>query len=196
MKKIREAKNQILKAKTKNEAATAEARLRLFDKEHQKIINLTRKVFVKCLLDEEFFAVAYLGDEMVVVPSYAWSGKIDWDEEKIVCARKEYSHIRIVSHLRLPAEQRKLVMQYASEDIDAQLNEGNSPGRPSPGMHLVEQKLRLQAKAGELAASLNEESRILAEWFKRNHPDKKPITAKTIANTQRSLYRELKGKSA
>jgi|GEM_PF-7086721 hypothetical protein len=196
MKAIRETKHQILHAKTKNEAGIAEARLRLFEKEYQKIISLTRKVFVQFLLKGEYFAAGYLGGEMVIVPSRAWSGKINWDEEKIIFARKEYSHLLIIRHLELSADHQKLVEQYASEDIDAQLNEGKNPGRPSPGMHLVEQKLRQRAKAGELETSLNEESRVLAAWFKRNHPDKPSITAKTIANKQRSLYRELKGKSA
>jgi hypothetical protein len=195
MKKIRETKDVILRAKTKNEAGTAEARLRLFEKEHQRIINLTRKVFVKCLLDGESFAVAYLGGEMVIVPSHAWSGKIDWDEEKIVFSRKEYSHLRIISHLRLPAEQRKLVMQYADADIDAQLGKDKGPGRPS-GIYLVEPKLRQRAKAGELETSLSKESKFLEKWFRINHPNEKPVTAKAIENKFRSLYRDLKGTPA
>ncbi len=196
VKKIRETNGQILRAKTRDETVMAEARVKLFKEEQKKIDVLSRKVAVKCLLHGEYFATAYLDGEVVIVPSRAWSGKIDWDEARIVFARKEYSHFRVISHGRLTEEQRKLVEQYAAEDIEAQRDEAEGPGRPSPGMHLIEQKLRERAAAKEMEDFLNVEARVLADWFKRNHPDKRPITAKTIANKHRSLYRTLKGKTA
>ena len=195
MRKIRETNNQILSTKTKDEAATAEARLRLYKGERQKIIVLSQKAAVKCLLRGDYYAAAYLGGEMVIIPSRAWSGKIDWDEEKIMFARKEYSHFCIISHGRLPKEQIKLIEQYASGDIDAQFDKNEGPGRPT-GIYLIEPKLRQRAEAGDLEDSLSRESQVLAKWFKLNHPDEKPVTAKAIENKFRSLYRELKSKSA
>jgi hypothetical protein len=194
--KIRETNNQILNAETENEASTAEVRLRLFGKEYHKIINLAKKAAVKCLLSGRFFAVAHMGDDTVIVPSRSWVGKIDWEEEKLIFEQREYSNIRIIAYEQLTPEQCKLVHQFAEEGIDAQSDKTEGPGRPSSGMHLIEQKLRERAKNDELKDSLNEESRILEEWFKRIRPDKRPITAKTIANKQRSLYRELRGKAA
>jgi hypothetical protein len=195
IKKIREANGLIVRAKTKDEAVMADTKARLFKEEQKKIVDLSRHVAVKSLLRRVYVGTAYLNGEVVIVPSRAWSGKIDWEEERLVFAHHEYSHYRIITHGHLTDEQLNLVTQYASEDIDAQRDNDRLPGRPS-NMHLVEQKLRQRSAARELNPSMNEEADFLEKWFKKNHPDKKAMTAKAIGNKYRSLYRELKGKSA
>ena len=194
IKKIREANGLIVRAKTKDEAVMADTKARLFKEEQRKIVDLSRHVAMKSLLRGVYFGTAYLNGEVVIVQSRAWSGKIDWEEERIVFSGREYSNFRIISQGRISDMQFKLVKQYASADIDAQRDNDRTPGRPS-NMHVVEQKLRQRAAADELKGSMNEEAAFLETWFKRNHPDKKAMTAKTIGNKFRSLYRELKGKS-
>jgi hypothetical protein len=194
MQKIRKTNNQILLAKTKDEAVMAEAQVRLLKEVQQQVSTLAKKNAAKCLLHGEFYATAYLDGEMLIVPSRAWSGNIDWDAEKVVLAHKEYSHVRIISHARLTEDQLDLVKQYAAGDVDVQRADDRTPGRPS-NMHLIEQKLRQRLTAREMEKSLTKESEVLVEWFKVNHPDKKPPTAKAVENKMRSLYRELKSKS-
>jgi hypothetical protein len=191
MQKIRETNNQILQAETKDEAATAEARVRLFEKEYQRIINLAKKAAVKCLLSGRYFAVAHFGDDTVIVPSRSWVGKFDWEEERLVFEQREYSSIRIIAHEQLSSELQKRVHQLAEEDVDVQCNKDRGPGRPSD-MDIVKEKLRHRAQSGEWAKALNAESKYLSEWFNLNHPDRKKLTPKSIANALRSFFNELK----
>jgi len=195
IKKIREANGQILHAKTKDDAVIAKTKVDLFKEEQQKIADLSRSTAVKDLLKGEYFTTGYLNGDIAVIPSRAWSGKIDWEEERIIFSGKEYSNLRVISQGRLTKEQVKLIKQYADGDIDAQCASDKTPGRPS-NMHLVEQKLRQRAKDEELKISMNEEAAFLEKWFRGNHLDKKPMTAKAISNKYRSLFRELKEKSA
>jgi len=191
--KMRETNNQILNAEKENETATAEARLRLFEKEYHRIINLAKKAAAKCLLSGRFFAVAHFGDDTIIVPSRSWVGKIDWEEEKLIFEQREYSSIRIIAYEQLTSEQRKLVHQFAEEDVNVQCNENRGPGRPSD-MDIVKEKLHQRAHSGDWEKALNAESRCLAEWFNLNHPDRNPMKPKAIANATRTLFRELKFK--
>jgi hypothetical protein len=68
-----------------------------------------------------------------------------------------------------------------------------TPGRPSH-MHLVEVEFRRRRDAGCIEVSLNREAAALAAWFKVAHPDKQPVTAKTIANRLREQFREAASK--
>jgi hypothetical protein len=64
-----------------------------------------------------------------------------------------------------------------------------APGRPS-SMHLVETEFERLCTAGTLAPSLKEQSRLLEGWFRRQHPEKPPMTAKTIENRLRDRFRQ------
>jgi hypothetical protein len=66
-----------------------------------------------------------------------------------------------------------------------------TPGRPSH-MHLVEMEFERRREVGQLEPSLARESAALAAWFKANHPDKQPVTAKTIANRLRPRFPRLR----
>jgi hypothetical protein len=66
-----------------------------------------------------------------------------------------------------------------------------APGRPS-SMHLIEAEFEARCKRDEVAASLAEESRHLANWLKSNHPSAPPVTPKTIQNRLRETYRQHK----
>lgn len=74
-------------------------------------------------------------------------------------------------------------------------SETGAPGRPS-SMHLVVLKLRERAKAGRLETTVKGEAAALAAWFKANHPDKAPPTAKTIENNIRAEYRHLRARKS
>lgn len=63
-------------------------------------------------------------------------------------------------------------------------------GKPSSA-HLVEPELRRRVKAGEVEPTLKAEAAALAEWLKSQHPQAPPMTAKTIRNRFRGLYRTL-----
>lgn len=64
-------------------------------------------------------------------------------------------------------------------------------GRPS-SMYLIEGEMVRRAAAGALMSSITEESAYLASWIKTAHPLSPPTTAKTVANSLRDKYRELR----
>jgi hypothetical protein len=59
-----------------------------------------------------------------------------------------------------------------------------APGRPT-SMHHVQREFTRTAEAGELEATLRAESRILAGWLVRAHPNAVPLTPKAIENKLR-----------
>lgn len=66
-----------------------------------------------------------------------------------------------------------------------------APGRPS-SMHLIEAEFEARCKREEVAASLAEESRNLANWLRSEHPSAPRLTEKTIQNRLRETYRQHK----
>lgn len=82
------------------------------------------------------------------------------------------------------------VAEKAPEPVPAPpLPETGSPGRPSH-MHFVVSEFRRRVQAGQLEPSLAREAATLEAWFEANHPDKQPLTAKTIENKLRKDYRQ------
>jgi uncharacterized short protein YbdD (DUF466 family) len=67
-----------------------------------------------------------------------------------------------------------------------------APGRPS-NMHLVEAEFERRRQDRRMESSLAREAAALAAWFKAAHPDKQPVTAKTIANRLRARFRGVAG---
>ncbi len=66
-----------------------------------------------------------------------------------------------------------------------------APGRPT-SMHLVEAEFDARCVRSEVAASLAEEARYLADWLRSAHPSAPPLTDKTIKNNLRVAYRQRK----
>ncbi|MBR1156589.1 hypothetical protein [Bradyrhizobium sp. JYMT SZCCT0428] len=64
-----------------------------------------------------------------------------------------------------------------------------SPGRPTP-RHLVEAEFKRRADKGEAESSLREQARILETWLRQTHPDLARMTAATIENAIRTVYRD------
>ena len=64
-----------------------------------------------------------------------------------------------------------------------------APGRPT-SMHLVEAKFDARCARSEVASSLAEEARYLADWLRSAHPNAPPLTDKTIKNNLRAAYRQ------
>lgn len=73
------------------------------------------------------------------------------------------------------------------------LPETGAPGRPSH-MHMIEAEFEHRNQTAQIENSLAREAAALAAWFKTHHPDKQPVTAKTISNRLRSRFREAVGK--
>lgn len=63
-------------------------------------------------------------------------------------------------------------------------------GRPS-SMYLVESEMVRRAREGTLLPRISDEAAHLASWIRTAYPLSPPATAKTIANSLRSRYREL-----
>jgi hypothetical protein len=66
-----------------------------------------------------------------------------------------------------------------------------APGRPT-SMHLVKAEFDARCARSELAASLAQEARYLADWLRSAHPSAPPLTDKTIKNKLRVAYRQHK----
>ena len=64
-----------------------------------------------------------------------------------------------------------------------------APGRPT-SMHLVETEFDARCARSEVASSLAEEARYLADWLRSAHPNAPPLTDKTIKNNLRAAYRQ------
>jgi hypothetical protein len=65
------------------------------------------------------------------------------------------------------------------------------PGRPT-SIHLVEAEFVARCDRKEVKASLAEEAEVLAAWLRNEHPNSPRLTAKTIKNNLRGLYRQHK----
>lgn len=74
------------------------------------------------------------------------------------------------------------------------LPETGAPGRPS-NMHLIVAEFERRVQDGQLEKTLAREAATLAAWFKANHPDKQPLTAKAIENRIRKDYRQASTKA-
>jgi hypothetical protein len=66
-----------------------------------------------------------------------------------------------------------------------------APGRPT-SIHLVEAEFVARCDRKEVKASLAEEAEALAAWLRNEHPNSPRLTAKTIKNNLRGLYRQHK----
>jgi hypothetical protein len=71
---------------------------------------------------------------------------------------------------------------------EANLGRNGAPGRPS-WMHLVEAEFKRRRNAGRLEPFLTREAAALAAWFRVAYPEVPPLTAKSISNKLRGLYR-------
>jgi hypothetical protein len=66
-----------------------------------------------------------------------------------------------------------------------------APGRPTSS-HLVEAEFVARSARNEVKASLAEEAQVLAAWLRSEHPSSPRLTAKTIKNKLRAVYRQHK----
>ena len=64
-------------------------------------------------------------------------------------------------------------------------------GRPT-SKPLLETEMRRRAASGELLPTLSAECEYLERWLSEAHSEASPTTAKTIKNSLRHVYRELK----
>lgn len=73
-------------------------------------------------------------------------------------------------------------------------NRSGAPGRPT-SMHLVLEELARRGAVNELEASVGAEAAALATWLSATCTGVPSLTAKTIANRIRSIFRELKARN-
>lgn len=187
-KRIRETNKEILRAKTSDEAATAEARIKVFRDEQQKILTIVRKTAIRWLLKTEYVCVAYLEGQRVIVPSRAWSGIVDWDDETILFAKQRYSHLRVIARGKLKKAQWEKVKRMAKDEPAKVIISSGAPGRPS-SMNLVRHEFKRRKAGKRLKESLAAEAVYLEAWLKSVHPKAPLLKAKTIANNLRGEYR-------
>jgi hypothetical protein len=136
-----------------------------------------------------------LNGERIVVPSKAWSGKMDWDEEILSFNGQDYTQLRAIIISNLDDLQRERVLKSLDGDVDIKPGATGTPGRPS-SMHIIETEFQRRAVEDSLASSLAAEANFLTAWFKQKYPDYPPITPKTIENRLRAQFREAKQKAA
>jgi hypothetical protein len=74
------------------------------------------------------------------------------------------------------------------------LDRTGAAGRPT-SMHLIEREMRSRAANGHLALTLSEETEILSQWLSDAHPDMPPVKPKSMGNSLRGIYNDLKSKS-
>lgn len=185
---------EILRASTGDDVVRAEARLRLFRGEQEKVSARVQDAAVGLFLQAGISCAAYLGGEKVIVPAHAWSGEMDWNKETLVFEKQRYSHLSVIFPQILTQEQKRLVEKYAQKDI-ATVKPALPPGRPT-FMHIIDVEFQRRKNSGLTEELISTESEHLEIWFKKHHPDKKSVKAKTIANHLRKDFREHKSKSA
>jgi hypothetical protein len=66
-----------------------------------------------------------------------------------------------------------------------------APGRPT-SIHLVEAEFAARCARNQVKATLAEEAEVLAAWLSNEHPKSPRLTAKTIKNKLRAVYRQHK----
>lgn len=187
---------EILEAKTRDDVAAAETRLKMLKGEEQKMRDGLMPAVIEGLLIGRYGCVGYLKGIKCIIPRNAWSGEIDWQQETLTFDTMQYTRLRTIAAGRLTPEQKSTVEKYlqgTAEDIG--LSKTGAPGRPS-SMHIIESEFQRRKEDGAVENSLNAESEHLESWFKKQHPDKQPVTAKTIANRLRDDFRTYQKKSA
>ena len=199
---IRRGNEELFHARTRDQAAAANAKLEMLRKEDGQILDHVKAAGIEGLLRGEYATLAYLNGRMVVVPSADFAGEVDWENESLRSAERTYTRLRLIHSGKLTPEQRDMIGSLvkgeetsADTQPDAEIpNTTGAPGRPT-SMHLVESEFHRRAEEGLIASTLVEESKQLSEWLKRTYPKAPPATPKTIRNRSRDAYRALSSSS-
>ena len=194
--RIQRTNVEILEAKTRDDVAAAETRLKMLKGEEQKMRDGLLPAVIEGLLIRRYGCVGYLRGIKCIIPANAWSGEVDWQKETLTCDTHQYTRLRTIAAGRLTPEQKSTVEKYLQGETEGpDTVKTGAPGRPS-SMHIIEAEFQRRKESGSVAESLNSESAQLEAWFKKQYPDKPPVTAKTIANRLRDHFRAYQKKSA
>jgi len=191
------AESEIFAAKTRDDVIPAQARYQRADSAINETETMVRKLAVSALLSELFWAVGYSNGSLTLIAPFEWSGQFDWGTYSLVFGERVYSQPWLVVRAKLEPQQTKFLLNEFELKERARNNHGTSakhkgtgaPGRPS-SVHLAKTEFHARAKRGELEDSAVAESRILEAWFRENHPEEQPVTAKTIENKIRRDYKK------
>lgn len=191
---IRKAGHDIMRASTGDAAILSEKRMNLLQGEQKALTDKVRAVAARLFEMASFSCIGSLNGKKVIIPAEAWTGEMDWDKEVLIFDNQRYSQLGVLFPQFLSQEQMTLVAEHV------QIAGGSSkpalpPGRPSY-THLIETEYQRRKDEGIVEKSLSAESDYLATWFKKRHPDKRPVTPKTIANKIRDDFRAYQQKTA
>lgn len=194
--RIQRTNAEILEAKTRDDVAAAETRLTMLKGEEQKMRDGLLPAVIEGLLIGRYGCIGYLKGVKCIIPAKAWAGEIDWQKETLTFDTLHYTRLRTIAAGRLTPEQKSTVEEYLQGGVEeTRPSKSGMPGRPS-SMHIIEAEFQRRKESGSIAESLNAESTQLESWFKKQHPDNPPVTAKTIANRLRDNFRTYHKKSA
>ncbi len=189
--KIQQENGKLLRAKTKDDVATAESRKRMFESEREMILAYVRNCAVHAFLKGVNVCVGYLDGRKTVIPRNAWSGEPDWEKGTLCFDGNTYSQIAVVKEKELSKEKWESVKEIAGADPGQKITRTGVAGRPS-SIHVIEIELRRRVEQKEAEKTMAAESRYLARWLREAHPDLPPTTPKGIANKLGKLFRALK----
>lgn len=191
---IKKSGKDIMRASTGDAAILAEKRMNLLQGEQKKLAEKVRSVAVRLFEMASFSCTGNLNGKKVLIPAEVWTGNMDWDKEVLIFDNQRYSRLEVVFPQFLSQEQKTLVAEHAKINSDAP-KAALPPGRPSY-TYIIEAEYHRRKDEGLVEKTLSAESDYLATWFKKRHPDKRPVTPKTIANRIRNDFSAHQKKTA
>ena len=208
-KAIEAAGNEIAKAKTSAEAATATLRRDTYSDGLRDIDANLLRIGKKHLQKGPILAyppnvhigfIAYgrrsIGGPLERIPAAHWeAGNADWDEWRLkVLDGTLWTGIRILDLVDVPPDiQEKLAARADCPSHETARTGG--PGRPT-SIHLVEREFERRIQANQVKERVGLQAAALREWFIRTHPDLPPPEKKTIENRIRSSFNKAKQRSS
>ncbi len=191
---IKKSGKDIMRASTGDAAILSEKRMNLLQGEQKKLTEQIRRVAGRLFEIASFSCTGYLNGKKVLIPANAWTGNMDWEKEVLAFDGQRYSRLEVVFPQFLSQEQKTLVAEHTQIDGNAH-KPALPPGRPSYA-YIIEAEYHRRKDDGLVEKTLAAESDYLATWFKKRHPDKRPVTPKTIANRIRNDFSTHQKKTA
>lgn len=123
------------------------------------------------------------GDDELVLRSFPYDDEDDWRDEfsDALIDRKGQGWSRLMV--------RKSDVRRLWPFTVSSASKTGVPGRP-PSIFHCENEFRRRVELLEIEDTLKAEGDYLETWFRRTHPDEKPVTSDSIQNKIRSQYRE------